>query len=395
MKKLPGRTLKPVTKGTKIYYICLVIYTLILIGLGAWFLSYAEDCLSQYEASQPAYTMDAYLDTFSAEVNAGRLPAELVVEDEVGFFEPSTLIEQTFLDSMKSGFLHYEKAPGNYQTEHPAYRILSGATPVAEVTLGAENEHVIFGILTIMDWHVESVKPFFSVERSDYYVEVPEGFAVTVNGKEVTQEYLTGENHPIEELKYVAQYVECPQVVEYKIPELIMQPEVKIFDNKGAECTVTANGNRYTAYYSAAADMPEDRYEYALSNAQTWSLFMTNDIKESDRGLSTVRKFLIPDSDYDKLAKGWARGIDITFTSAHTLMDPPFEDVVVSDYIEYNDHVYSCHIYFNKTIYLTRKNEYRVDTSDMTYVIVYTDVTDDGVDNPDWYIADMITSVEE
>lgn len=142
----------------------------------------------------------------------------------------------------------------------------------------------------------------------------------------------------------------------------------------------------------------------ALEMAETWSKFMTTDLSGSLYGFYTLEQYLIKDSYLYQKANEYARGIDITFMSPHTLDADPFSNIKVDDYVKYSDTCFSCHIYFEKVMHLNRGSD-SLDVMDSTFIFAYYDDSDDGVDNPHWAIVDMIantasaangdTSVEE
>ena len=74
--------------------------------------------------------------------------------------------------------------------------------------------------------------------------------------------------------------------------------------------------------------------------------------------------------------------MDITFTSAHTLSNPAFENVNVDRYIRYTDDCFSCHIDFDKPMHLTRTGDNIVDSTHSTYLFVNY--------NGNWCMVDMI-----
>jgi hypothetical protein len=203
---------------------------------------------------------------------------------------------------------------------------------------------------------------------------------------EVSDSYLTGNNANLKLFANASDYVTIPQMVEYKIPALSAQPTVTVTDETGAEHGCTFSGNTFTAAFGTESEMPADLTAEALNIAETWSLFMTADLGGAKYGLDKVRQYLIPDSFYDGLAKGWAGGIDITFTSAHTLKNPAFENVEIGDYIRYTDDCFSCHIKFDKPMHLTRTGEDIVDSTSSTYLFVNY--------NGQWCLVDMVADTD-
>ena len=370
----------------RFYYLCFVAaYTVILLILSAIFLGYVNRSLKRYERSQSSYAMEDYFTRFQESLSRGELP-EGFVSESASQFESADVKLQTIKAATDGKTLAYEKDANSYNTEEPVYDITANGETIAEVTLTAVNPQVILGILTIMDWEVKSAELEKTGDTQDYIINAPAGYKVSVNGVAVSDDYLTGNNANLKLFANASEYVTIPQMVEYKIPALSAEPIVTVTDETGAEHGCTISGNTFTAAFGTAGEMPADLSEEALNIAETWSLFMTADLGGAKYGLDKVRQYLIPDSFYDGLAKGWAGGIDITFTSAHTLKNPAFENVEIGDYIRYTDDCFSCPIKFDKPMHLTRTGEDIVDSTSSTYLFVKY--------NGQWCLVDMVADTE-
>lgn len=393
-KKKKGKEYKREKARWKRFWICLAVYAGVLLILSIIFLAYTDNCLKKYEKSQSVYAMEEYFNSFSASVAAGQLPENMMFEGSVSEFDTVSTISSAYLSSIAGKTLTFEKAPDSYMTETPEYNILADGTPVARVKLEGVNGQVILGILTVMDWNIVEVKPVISMESHTYTITVPDGYIVNVNGTVLSDSYLSGETEEIDLFQYAKEYADLQGMRKYVINDVKSDLAITVTDAAGNPVSCNVSGYDYNAFYSGSGDMPEDLYSMALNMAETWSLLMTRDLSGSSNGFYTVAEYLINGSYYYNMAYEWATGVDITFTSAHTLKDPAFTDIVVDDYVRYSDNCFSCHIFFNKNLTLTRTGEDRVDTTDSTFIFVYYDDSDDGVDNPHWAIVDMIANTE-
>ncbi len=382
-------------KKLPIFWICLGVYTLVLLIFAWRFLKYTDDSLVKYENAQSENAMKGFLSEFTAMANSGTLADRITMPKTSGEFESADVYKNMYLDSLKGVKSYaYEKDPGSYLTEEPVYDIMADGEMVAKMTLSASNEHTIFGILTVMDWQIKEILPVFKAASHEYTVKVPDTYKVTVNGVELGEKYLTGTAEKDPGLENVSKYVSIPAIEEYKISGLANTPDIKVYDASGNEVEYTpdANGNVTVAYAPETGEIPQERYDTALDIAKTWDNFLTDDLGGEAHGLSKVQKYLIKDSDYWNLARDYAYGIDITFISAHTMKEPPYSGVALTDYVSYGDNCYSVHIYFEKNMHLTKTGQDRVNVMDSTFWFVYYDDTDDGQDNPHWAIAEMIAA---
>ena len=373
-------------KKSIFYFLCILgVYTLILLILAGLFLGYADRSLKKFEKSQSTYAMDKYVEDFEKKLSAGTLP-EGFASENASAFESADVTLSNLQTAAAGKTISYEKDPGSYNTEEPVYDLLANGQEFAKVTLSATNSRVVFAILTIMDWDVKKAELTNVESGTVYTVSAPADYKVMVNGVEVGSEYLTGKSVSLPLFANAKEYLNIPEIVEYKLPPLNNDPVVTALNEAGEEAFVSREGNAINVSFGRATAMPEDLEATALEIAKTWSLFMTADLRGSKYGLDTVRQYLIPDSFYDGLAKDWAGGIDITFTSAHTLKSNPFENVEVSNYVRYTDDCFSCHISFDKPMHLTRTGEDIVDSTHSTYLFVKN--------NGQWCLVDMVADTD-
>ena len=89
-----------------------------------------------------------------------------------------------------------------------------------------------------------------------------------------------------------------------------------------------------------------------LAIAEKWSLFVSKDLPGQSYGLYDIAQHLIPDSYQYKIATNYAFGIDITFTSIHTLKNHPFTGETVSNFVAITDNCFSVDVSFSKHMIL-------------------------------------------
>lgn len=381
-----------------VFWIGLGIYTAVLIALAVAFLIYTDVCLKKYEKSQSENYMISYMDEFESKAKSnGFTPADFSFSNlDMKFVNTDTLLGD-YIDSLSS-YSSFEavKDPTSYVTEAPVFNIMADGQMIAKITLKAVNQTKLFAILTVMDWDVDSIEPVCSITVTDYTILAPEGYTPVIDGVAVDTTYQTGNKENMPGFENISQYVSLPQLLEYKVQNVLEESDVKVLNPSGEEVPCTIKGNVVTASYSIAssAGLTDERKEEALGMVQTYEDFLTSDLSGANHGLATVQAFLIKDSDYWNLAKQWATGVDITFTSAHTFDNPKYSNVVVDNYCEYSENCYSLHISYNKNMILTRTKEKQTNDFDSTVFFVYVDDSDDGVNNPHWCIADMIATTK-
>lgn len=384
-------------KRVPVYWVCLGVYVLVLLFLSWMFLAYTDRSLIQYENAQSEHAMANYLTDFQGMVTDRTLTDHMDMPAAPGEFESADVYKDLYYAQLEGVSSYtFEKDTDSYLTEEPVYDIFADGTMVARVTFSAYNERTIFGILTIMDWEVREIEPVFDIVSNEYTIRIPDCYTATVNGVALSEKHLTGNTVENPEYVNVSNYVKMPVLVEYKVTGLVHNPDIRVYDTTGAEVLTTpdADGNIAVDYQDALDEMPEEYYNDALKMAQAWENFLTGDLGGANNGLATVQKYLIKDSYYWEIARSYAHGEDITFISAHTIGNPPYSNIEVTDYVSYGENCYSCHIYFEKNMIL-KSGASRVDTINSTFYFVKYDDSDDGVDNPHWAIVDMIATTNE
>ena len=387
----------PQKKQSPAFWIGLGLYTAILIVLAFFFLKYTDVCLKRYENSQSENYIASFVETFEKNAKEGSLTAsDFTFESlDLTFVDSESLLDDYIASLGTYSSFTAEKDPTSYITEAPVYNISADGEQVARVTLKAISQEKIFAILTIMDWDVDTIEPVCSINLTNYTFSIPDGYTPVINNRHVDTTYKTDKIEEIPEFSYVSKYISMPSYVEYKVDNVLADSDIKVLNTNGEEVPIEINGNKVKAIYaSAASNLSEERKNEALSMVQTYEDFNTDDLSGPSHGLATVQSFLIKDSDYWNMAKQWAGGVDITFTSAHKFDDPKYTNVVVDKYAEYSDVCYSLHIAFSKNMILTRTGEKISNDFDSTVFFIYYDDSDDGIDNPHWCIADMIATTK-
>ncbi|MBO4696601.1 MAG: hypothetical protein J5643_04855 [Lachnospiraceae bacterium] len=382
--------------GRRIFYISLGVYALVLIILGVVFLRYTDKCLRRYEASRYENVIESKVAEFVAKVKDGSVLDMIELPPHACVFESEDLYRSTYLSNLRaSGTFTYEKDKNSYDTTHPVFDIYdSNGEMVAQMKLKQTNLKTIFAILTVSDWEIDSIEPVFSATTNTYRISIPDNYKVTINDIAVTAEFRKGEPKKVETdlSENILQYVQVPAIVTYEIEGLAEKPEIKIYDSLGEEVAFAPDekGNiKIDAMVGIQpAEMPQDRHEFALETVQMWADFVTKDLSGAQYGLSKIRKRLAKDSFLYTESAHYATDVDITFISDHRFDNPKYSDVSVTEYTEYSDICYSCHVKFTRNMILNKTGGKRTDQTNSIFFFVYVDDSDDDVINPHWCMAE-------
>ncbi len=259
------------------------------------------------------------------------------------------------------------------------------------VILEMEKPEIIFtDILGKTMSYRENENPVFS----SCNVSIPESYSLTIDGKAADSlcQPVTAP-HPDAELLLKHADVSLPNRKSYALSLIEPGAKVIVSDGSGQQKEFSLTGKALEINSLGGGEIPEDISSKidVMETAKNWSRFMTDDLPGATHGLYTVYKFFIKDSDYYKYAYQWATGIDITFTSDHTL--DSFSNERISGFTRYNDKCFSCEVYFEKNMTLYRDSVFagkRTDVFNSVMYFVYVDDTpNNGVDDPHWAIAVM------
>ena len=217
-------------------------------------------------------------------------------------------------------------------------------------------------------------------------------YSITVDGKEIAKDaVLVSENKDYEQL---VDYVEnLPKVSQNEIAILKNDAVIEILDEAGNVVTFEPGKESYDFINgkNAIAEIPKEISAEidVLTTAHNWSLFMSNDKKFAE-----IKGCMIKDSYQYKKALQYATGIDITFTSPHTLRDPAFTENKVTNFTWIADNCFSVDVSFVKHMLLVNGKKVDDAMNHRIYFVKYDD-SDDGNYNPTWKIASMKEIIED
>lgn len=230
------------------------------------------------------------------------------------------------------------------------------------------------------------------IKYNSFEITVPDSFKVETGGQVLASDILA--KTEMSGFDMIKEYMSSvPSLVTYKFSILTEEgntPDVKVTDNVGGVVEVDyENGYLKVDELTKTDSVPSEITDVfdVLKSVETHSLFTSDDLSGKQHGFATLAAYLIKDSYLYNSFYEYATGIDITFTSNHKLMDPAFVDESVGGFVRYSDNCFSCEVKLTKRMKLTRTGQIREDKIDATYYYVKVDVTDDGVDNPQWYMV--------
>ena len=432
----------------RVFLRALSIVSAIFLVLGIAIVVYIYNLLVRYEKSQPERVVEAFIDEMEKRAFEGTVEEKISFDG----YEPPTEEQKekeiaAYITKLK-GELRYEEVPA--VSSGLVFNIKNEQEVLATVTLESKETKTVLIVFNFDDWEIVDVAPAIIDKEIElpasvvpsikgaaipgeknpetgnyvypicslttpeiiltdpagnkvtydtkkktvtygYTVSVPSDCKVFADGKEVSSDIAVSEDNP--EFEYVSVYCDSmPTQLTYDMYFLSNSVEFKVEDGSGNEIPFEMENRSVTITgQSGTDDVPAEILSQidVLDAAKQWSRFMTKDLAGTNYGYSTIKNLLIEESYLQGVAWKWATGIDITFTSIHTLAPTPFIDESVSNYIKYSDDCFSCDVKFKKHMILST-GAHVYDPMDSTFYFV--NIAKDG-EEPQWRIADIRENV--
>ena len=417
----------------------------VLLVISACTLLYVHSALKDYEASQPENILAAQIEKLRKSKTGSQFEDIISLDNMRSEWSASEEEVAQFKKDFLASNVTFQEDHNVVDPTKKTFNVLSNGCQVATATLNHEGQETRLLIFTLDRWSVEKIE----VTGYEFHLTAPASVIIKSNG-EVLQGAITdgmatydvrsltplnveicdilgnsvpydqknlptftdykvtipvsyticglepvsleaASLEPIEELKYVKEYCpDAPDAATYILRLLSDEPDFTILDSAGNEVDFTIEDRKVTIVSDFAGQdslsLPVDIDPLAV--AKLWSLFMTQDLTGSNNGYGQISPYLIKGSYLQDVAWKWATGQDITYTSNHTLKDPPFQVETISNYVVYSDNCFSCDIRLEKTLVLTRTGEEVKDVMNSTFYFVKYDDTDNGKNDPHWFLAD-------
>ncbi|MBO4600671.1 MAG: hypothetical protein J5634_00320 [Bacilli bacterium] len=281
-------------------------------------------------------------------------------------------IDKTLEDKKK---ITYELNSESNDPKKPIYDVFYDKKLVLTVKLANKGDVTRIKILNYTKWEVVDIKSHIEDGLYSVKAQIPEDYKLYINGKEVTEKNDSENNIT----SLYSRYTDIKKEVLYEVTGLIQKPKVEVKTSDGATVkTVKEDGvikvdNPYFKTDDNSVAQQKLITEFnVLEFAEKYSLFLTADLPGYYHGFNTLSQYLIEDTEMYKVAYDWAHGIDITFTSRHTLKNPAFTDEKLSNFVIYSDKAFSVDVSLKKNMIVTGQDRV-MEMNDRMYFVYYND----------------------
>lgn len=371
-------------RGPSFFWCFYLLFVAALVVFWFCIVNYVKKSLLVYEANQP----DRKMEEIMSGLREIGLEEYLTVDGNISRFETTANYEKEFHSRMDGRILFWTRARGVQSTTAPKYDLFVDGDPVGTITLREASSEPLMVILTLSQWEIDRVDIIPARAQESVEVTVPDSYRVMINGQQADERELTGGDEIPEEFKYAANYVEVPKLVTYRAEGLLERPQVAVFDQNGVEAACVEeyinDSLKVRVSQFAETEMPKELSDMAMENAKRYSNFFSTDLPGCRNSVDPVRDMFPADSDYLEFLDIYRRE-DMWMYSAHST--PEFKNESVDHYIRYTADLFSCEVYFDKHMYLTRTQNTKVDTTH--FRLFY------GLLDGKWKILDIQTLLAE
>lgn len=222
-----------------------LIYLGVLAVIMAAALIYVHVLLVDFEASQPDNVAAAALAEINRANAEGKLTDKLTLP-EIGNpkFEDAdaSVYLAEYLDSVKGKEFSITPGGSSYSGTEVTYNLMADGKKVGTLYLESSNTVTKLVVFTMSDWAVTKIEPAITLTTYDYYVKVPEGFSLKINGISAGEDELAGAENG---------------TVAYEIKGLVSEADIEICDADGNEAYYDIENNTVTPVtYEYSIELP-------------------------------------------------------------------------------------------------------------------------------------------
>lgn len=197
-------------------------------------------------------------------------------------------------------------------------------------------------------------------------LKIPETSVITINGKTVSQEYLTDYREETESVKHMTDGAKGLVYVAYSVKDLYNEPRIEVKDKDGNAMQPVFNeeGNYYFCEARWSEELEKQYGQYVLTAMERYAAYIQDDGYSKD-----FRDYFDTDSQLWRniMDNPWA------FVMEHTSYG--FEKEKAGEFYAYSDNVFSCRVSFEHHL----KNPGAEDYIDYLDLTIYLHKGSDGI----------------
>lgn len=335
----PGETLQEPTPPKKkpkkrIFWICFLIYAVVLCIAGGAVLVWLNSTLTAYEATTPGAALEQYA-TWVREKNYQAI------------FEHAEF--ETDIINTKEEHIKYLSRVYAYDNQQITFRERVSLKEDEKLYSVYFND-VRVGIVSLtsrtLDGNVRwQVKPQL-VFQKDYTLVCDGNARLTVNGNDIALLGFTPEEIQSTVFAGLKDPTLYPALYRYTLSGLLNEPEVSALSLNGTPCTVSKDDHNILVTHTYTAKEIEEQKALAQKAATTYAKFVAKDATKNQ-----IQALIYKESDLYQAIRDFYNG----WFSTHE--DYEFRDMEIKNYCNYTDIDFTCEVKF-QPVYIRKGKEF-------------------------------------
>ena len=323
-------------KSGRFYFLFLLVYILIVLGVIAFFMTKVWGFAEEYEAARPAHTMDAYVEDLNQ--NLWNDQVAQAIADMPHEVQSDEECAQVVKDMLSAG-ISYARTASTDSADSINYALRCGDKVIGKVTLIEDSslaDQVQYGMLP---WIVSGAEFDFSGLYSSVEVTVPKSYTVMLNGTTLGSEYIIEDDIQFDLLKdYYSSYPKLPVMVTYRYEHIIGELDPVILDDHGNEVLIDeSRGQEQFLNNCSDAELAKltDFTERFAERYQSYNAGIGDD--PATVYVNRLAGYIMPGSDLEFRMKAAQDGLGWAHTNSINI-----EYTILNSAVSFGEGVYLC-----------------------------------------------------
>ncbi len=313
--------------------------------------------LADYEATRPEHIAQEMFEKYFTDFDALKILKD--TNTAAPEFDTVEDMARRIEESIKGKELSYSPSSVGLDSSKEAYYVKyregERDVKVATFTVEKSGKKSKRGFATYEIGEIE----LYCIPMDDIVIKAPTGYSVTLNGKVLTEKYITGEPIETESCKYMRDGGVGITYTLYTVPGLYKQPQIKVTTQKGYDSAVTLGTDGiYEAAIVYSSELQERFGERMIKAAKAYATFMQNDCT-----FRAVDPYFLTGTEIYNYIRTSQNMWVIDHNSYY------FEDESATEFYEYAEGVYSCRVKLKHVLKRNRMEDH-VDYMDVTYYFI-------------------------
>lgn len=357
-----------------IYWVCLAVYTLVLGAAAVFALTLVWDFAELYEESMPEKVIDQYVAQLSGDLwEQGLAETMSAMEHE---FQTDEECREVVLE-MLNGDINYVRTTSTDPSLN-AYALRCGGSSFGKVYLVKDDtKQANFEVLgkelslpwDLRPWLVYKQEFDLTGLYTSVEVTVPSSYTVQINGKALTEEYITETGIRFDSLEqFYSVNPNLPTKCTYRADNIIGQLTPVILDENGSEHVIDTSRDDSQFIKPCTEDKLARLDQFCSKFVEHYHRYTSGIMgKNSGNGYATLTAYVQPGSDLDKRLYDSLDGLSWAHTSAFRL--DSYELVGATDL---GEGFYVCDVVTNTTS-ITQGSGEKQDENHLKIIVVEKD----------------------